>query len=229
MTAWRTIGVLGGMGPAATVDFLGKLVAAAGATRDQEHPRVLVDSDPTLPDRHLAIRREGPSPGPRLAAMARGLLDAGAEVMCMPCNTAHAFEAEVRSATDVPFVSIVQTTANATVAAAPGAKRIGLLAAEGCQAAGLYPRAFAALNIETIDAPLARLMPLIWRIKAGGLDAGLRADMLTLAMSLVDQGAQVIVAACTEVPLALIAADLPVPLIDSSEALAQGVIAAARR
>jgi uncharacterized protein YdgA (DUF945 family) len=110
MSGFRNIGVMGGMGPAATADFLGKLLALSGAARDQDHPRILVDCDPTIPERHAAIRGEGPSPAPRLVAMAEGLERAGAEVLCMPCNTAHAFEADIRAATKLPFVSITEQT-----------------------------------------------------------------------------------------------------------------------
>ena len=228
MSGFRTIGVLGGMGPAATVDFLGKLLAASGATRDQDHPRVLVDCDPTLPDRHAAVRGEGPSPGSRLAAMARGLERAGAEVLCMPCNTAHAFEADVRGATPLPFVSIVAASVGETLRLTPNAKRVGLLAAAGARDAGLYPRAFAEHGVETLDGDGGRFMACVWRVKAGDTGAEARAAMRLLAQDLQEAGAEAIVAACTEVPLVLSAADVAVPLIDSSAALARATIAAAR-
>lgn len=227
MSGFRTIGVLGGMGPAATVDFLGKLLAARGATRDQDHPRVLVDCDPTLPDRHAAVRGEGPSPGPRLAAMARGLERAGAEVLCMPCNTAHAFEADVRGATPLPFVSIVAASVGETLRLTPNAKRVGLLAAAGARDAGLYPQAFAAHGVETSDADGERFMACVWRVKAGDTGPAVRAEMRALSAELQASGAEAIVAACTEVPLVLAQDDVDLPLIDSSSALAQATIAAA--
>jgi aspartate/glutamate racemase len=74
MSARRVVGVIGGMGPDATVDFFAKLVAATGAERDQDHLRIVIDNDPTVPDRTAAIEGRGPSPAPRLAAMARGLV-----------------------------------------------------------------------------------------------------------------------------------------------------------
>ena len=87
----RPVGVIGGMGPAATVHFMGRVLALNPARSDQDHVRLIVDNNGAVPDRNAAIRGEGPSPGPVLAAMARGLQAAGARVLVMPCNTAHAF------------------------------------------------------------------------------------------------------------------------------------------
>lgn len=232
MSGWRTIGVLGGMGPAATADFFGKLLAASGATRDQDHPRILIDCDPTLPDRNAAMRGDGASPGPRLADMARGLERAGAEVLAMPCNTAHAFETEVRTATGLPFVSIVEAVVSETLAARPEVGRVGLLEAQGCREAELYPAAFKASGLSVVrldDDAQARLMALVWRIKGGDLGEEVCAGMQRLATDLIRNDAEAVVAACTEVPLVLTASDLPVPLIDSTAALARATIAAARR
>lgn len=230
MSGFRTIGVLGGMGPAATVDFLDKLLKASGARRDQDHPRVLIDCNPTLPDRHAAIRGAGPSPAPRLAAMAQGLVRGGAEVLCMPCNTAHAFEPEIRVAAAVPFVSIVEATVVEALGRAPGG-RFMVLAAEGALEADLYGRAFAARGAESLPiGPDARerLMSLVWRIKSGDTGAEVRKGMLDLARAAVEQGAQAVVAGCTEVPLVLSEGDLSVPVIDSTAALADAVLRAAR-
>lgn len=231
MSGFRTIGVLGGMGPAATVDFLGKLLGAAGAARDQDHPRILVDCDPTLPDRHAAIRGEGPSPGPRLASMARGLSKAGAEVLCMPCNTAHAFEAEIRAATPATFVSIVEATADAAARLATAAAPIGLLAAQGALDADLYGRALAARGRDLVrlsGGAQARFMALIWRIKAGDVGASVRTGVRGLARELTEQGASVVVAACTEVPLVLADGEADAPIVDSTAMLARATIGAAR-
>lgn len=115
----RVVGVIGGMGPAATLDFYAKLIAATPATREQDHLRVLIDSNPGVPDRNLALAGGAPSPeaapGPVLADMARGLERAGADLLVMACNTAHAFEADIRRAVAIPFVSIITETADAEI------------------------------------------------------------------------------------------------------------------
>lgn len=222
---------MGGMGPAATVDFLGKLLAASGADRDQDHPRILVDCDPTVPERHAAIRGAGPSPAPRLIAMAQGLERAGAEVLCMPCNTAHAFEADVRAATSAEWVSIVQSTVALTLETFPSVKGVALLAAQGTLDADLYGPALAAQDAKALrlnDGDQSRFMGLLWRIKRGETGPDERAEMRALGARLIDDGAEVVIAACTEVPLVLANGDLAAPMIDSSAALANAVIAAAR-
>ena len=105
-----TVGVLGGMGPDATVDFMSKVIAATPAGSDQEHVHMLVDHNPHVPDRTRAILGEGGEPGPVLAAMAKQLEQAGASMIVMPCNTAHAFQADIEAALAVPFVSIIDET-----------------------------------------------------------------------------------------------------------------------
>lgn len=228
----KVVGVMGGMGPAATLHFLQALLAATPAERDQDHLRVLVDNDPHMPDRNAALTGGGPSPGPRLAAMAQGLERAGAEVLVMPCNTAHAFQAEIEAAIAIPFLSIVEATVDAAFANAPGLAAVGLLAAPGCLRAGLYQDAFAARGVRTI-APQgelnARLYALIYRIKAGEVGPDSRAEMSAIAHALIDQGADALASACTEAPLVLGARDVPVPLIDSTEALAAATVAFAAR
>jgi aspartate racemase len=227
----KTVGVLGGMGPAATVHFLQALLAATGATRDQDHLRVLVDNNPHLPDRNRAIAGEGPSPGPQLATMARGLERAGAQLLVMPCNTAHAFQAEIEAAVTAPFLSIVDVTVDAVLRAQPNAGRVGLLAAPGALRAGLYQRAFAARGIDTVapaGALYEQLRALIYAVKAGDLGPGTRAGMQGVARGLAGEGAEALVAACTEVPLVLTAAESPVPLIDCTAELAAATVIAAR-
>ncbi|HEX8569465.1 MAG TPA: amino acid racemase [Caulobacteraceae bacterium] len=231
MAERRTVGVLGGLGPAATVDFLDKLVRATPAERDQDHVRVLLDMNPAVPCRHAAIGGRGPSAGPALAEMARGLEQSGADFLVMVCNTAHAFEPEIRAATRLPFVSIVEETVRAAMACRPALRVAGVLAAEGCLEAGLYERAFAArgVAVRTLDAAgRAAFMVLIGRIKAGRIDDEARSGMRELAERLTAAGAELLVAGCTEVPLVLAEADVPVPLLSSTDVLVERTLAYAQ-
>lgn len=228
----RVVGVLGGMGPAATWDFCRRLLAATPATRDQDHLRVLVDADPGVPDRNAALAGDGPSPGPRLAEMARGLKRAGAELLCMPCNAAHAFAADAKAATDLPFVDMIEATVDATVARLPGVPSVALLATTATLDAGLYPAAFAARGVATIGVTTeqrTRMMAAIYDVKRGAPDEVPRAALAALAAEFTDAGAGALVAACTEVPLVLREQDVTVPLIGSSDALAAAVVRAATR
>ena len=220
MTAWRTIGVIGGMGPAATVDVLGRLVTGAGAAHDSGHPRVLVDSNPDVPDRNAALAG-GASPGPVLADMASRLLAQGAEVLAMPCNAAHGWADAVRAVAGAQFVDIVDTAIAAAMVHRP--LRIGVIAIGATLDARLYDRA----PVPVIAVDRMRVQPLVNRIKGGNTGPEVATAMAALAADLVADGADVIIAACTEVPLVLRAA--PVPLIDATAALAVATLAAARR
>ena len=225
----KTIGIIGGMGPAATADLFTKILAATGAARDQDHLRLLVDSNPAIPDRNAALAGAGPSPGPALAAMAAGLERAGADLVVMACNTAHAWQGDVEAAIGVPFVSIIDATADATLARAPHAKRVGVLAVTGCVRAGLYQRAFAARGVTAVmtdGAAHARFMELIYRVKGGDTGEDVRGGLREIAEGFADVDA--LVAGCTEVPLALNQRDVAAPLTDSALALAERVVAIAR-
>lgn len=226
----KTIGVIGGMGPAATVDFFAKLLAATPAERDQDHLRILIDNNPRVPDRNAAIAGRGPSPGPQLARSARGLEDAGADVIVIACNTAHAFADEIESAITVPLMSMIDATADAAMVRKPA--RVGVLAADGCRRAGLYQRAFEARGVEPLflaDDLQLDFMQLLYRIKAGDTGDATRLRMEQLATGLNARGAEAVIAACTEVPLVLSADALAIPLISSTDALVERVVAFAIR
>ena len=226
----RAIGILGGMGPAATVDLMARIVAATPAKADAGHLRLLVDSNPAIPDRNDAIERGGPSPGPALAAMAQGLERQGADLLAIACNSAHAWTDDIRAATAIPLVSMIDATIAAIARNHPGTRRIGLLAADACLGANLYqaPLAAAGYAVLTSDDQPA-FMALVYGVKAGDTGAAARASMAALAAGLVVRGAGLIVAACTEVPLLLAPADCPVPLVDSTDALVHALIAEATR
>ena len=227
----KVVGVIGGLGPDATLDFYGKLLAATPAAQDQDHLRVVIDSNPKIPDRNRALAGDGESPGPALAASARVLESAGAQLLCMPCNTAHAFIADIRGATALPFVSIVESALAEVQALRPPVRRVGLLTANGGRRARVYEDALAGAGLDAAvldDAEQGRLMELIYGIKAGKRGDVQHIAMIALAQRLVARGAQVLVAGCTEVPLLMSATDIPVPFIDSTAALARAVVHAAR-
>lgn len=222
----KTIGVIGGMGPAATADLFAKLLAATPAERDQDHFRILIDNNPRLPDRNAAIAGRGPSPGPHLAESARGLERAGADFLVIACNTAHAFASNIEGAVSIPLVSMIDATADAAIANKP--MRVGVLAADGCRRAGLYQRAFAERDVEALflaDDKQQEFMQLIYRIKAGDVGDATQRAMERLAGNLTARGAQAVVAACTEVPLVLDADTLATPVINSTDALVARAIA----
>ncbi|MGZ8364349.1 MAG: cysteate racemase [Caulobacteraceae bacterium] len=216
----KVLGVLGGMGPAATVDFLAKLQAATPAKADEDHIRVIADINPRVPNRH----NDAENAGRELARMAVALREAGAEVIAMPCNSAHAHAATIRAASGLPFIDILDEAIAA--ARATGAVRIGVLATP--VALGLYKARLEAAGLEAMlpDADAeAAFMAVIYRIKAGDLGPQSKAAMKRLAHPLIAAGAQALIAGCTEVPLVLHPGDVDVPLIDSSQTLAERCVA----
>ncbi|MDR6627273.1 amino acid racemase [Caulobacter segnis] len=215
----KVLGVLGGMGPAATLDFLAKLQAATPVRREQDHLRVLVDINPKVPDRNVGEE----DPAPVLAAMAAGLRDAGAQVLAIACNTAHAYADAVR-ASGLPLVDMLETAGLA--AKANGATVVGVLGTS--MALGLYRDRFFHMGLEVVtldDHEQVEFMALLYRIKHGDVGSASRETMAALAHRLVGKGAESVVAGCTEVPLVLTAADLSVPFLDATEALAQRCVA----
>jgi aspartate racemase len=233
------VGVLGGMGPQATTDFLSKLIAATPIRSEQDHLHVLLDVNPKVPDRNLAIAaaRHDPEPvangpGAVLASMAQRLEAAGATLLVMACNTAHAFEADIRACTGIPFVSMIEEACDQTAQFTKHSdRRIGVLAAQGCIDAGLYQRALSRRGLEPLlptSAQQQRFMQLLYRIKLGDMSRKVRADMLSLAKSLVANGADAIIAGCTEVPLVLQVGAISRPLIDATANLALRCVRYAR-
>ena len=220
MSQYRTIGVIGGMGPAATADFLNRLVAGVAAADDSVHPRVLIDSNPQVPDRNAAALKGAASPGPTLAAMAQGLVGQGAQILAMPCNAAHGWADAITAA---PFVSMID--ASVAEAMAHGPRCIGVIGVGATLALDLYGK---ACPVPVLVGDLAVVQPAVNAIKAGDRSDTVRAALAGEAARLAAVGADVVIAACTEVPLLLRQADVSVPLIDSTAALARATLAAAR-
>jgi aspartate racemase len=214
----KVLGVLGGMGPAATVAFLERVQALTPAQGDQDHIRILADINPQVPDRN----RQPDAAEKTLGQMAMRLRDAGAQVLCMPCNTAHAQAAGIKKV-GLPFVDMIAETTEA--AAAGGAKKIGVLATPGGEA--LYARALQGKGVKIVrlsGAAREAFMACVYAVKRGDLGDGPRAEMRRLAAMLVAAGAETVIAGCTEVPLLLGEEDVTVPLVDSAEVLAQACV-----
>jgi len=223
--ALPTIGVLGGMGPAATADFYAKLVAATPARRDQDHLPVLIHAVPQIPDRAASFLHGAPSPGPLLASFARRLQDSGADVIVMPCNTAHLWHDTVSDAVRVPVLHIVDAVLAALAQDARAPRRIGLLGTTATLRGGLYQSRGHALQwiVPHAQAQAEFVDSGIRAVKAGDM-ARARERLAHAARALVGQGAQAIVHACTEVPLALADEDLGVPGLDATQLLADATV-----
>jgi aspartate racemase len=218
------LGVLGGMGPAATVEFLARLQAYTPAEKDQDHIRVIADINPKAPDRNVP----GSGAGAVLAEMAGALHGAGAEVLAMPCNTAHAHADLIQRASGLPLIDMIGLAAEA--ASEEGAMRAGVLGTKG--AIKLYREYLAARAMSLVSLPPERqeaFMVTLYRIKAGDLGEDVKREMQGYAEELRKLGAEVVIAGCTEVPLVLDDEDVKLPLIDPGDLLARRCVAVCLR
>jgi aspartate racemase len=222
------IGVLGGMGPAATVDFLAKLVRLAPAERDQDHVPVVVFSDPRTPDRVAPILEgRGPSPLPALRAGIRALEKAGAACVAIPCHTAHFWYDEMLQTSGVPILHIADAVVAELARRGTTAGTIGLLATAATLKAGFHQQRLGAAGY-ACTAPAAEiiatcLLPAITLVKRNRA-----ADAAPLLAQAVDhlnaRGARCVLLACTELPLAATAVSDPAVCLDATEALARACI-----
>ena len=234
----KVIGILGGMGPAATLDCFGKIINNTAAKRDVDHLRVFMDSNPAIPDRIAAILGDGESPVPALLAGCRGLEKAGADFIIIPCVTVHFFLPQIQAESPLPILSIFDAVAEAIQADLPEAKTVGLIGTRATVESGLFQRRLAEETIQTLvpdSNQQSKIIAAIRDIKdsrPSRTQAAITQDLIDAAGSLIDRtpdGAEAIVAGCTEIPLALGQQDLPVPYFDSLTILARAAIRFAGR
>jgi len=208
------------MGPEATVYFFNLIVQRTRAAVDQDHIPILIYSNPEIPERTAAVLGTGPSPAPLLAAGVRKLAAAGADFIVVPCITAHAFFKEMKAASPVPILNLLDETLARVRKKYPGLKRAGLLASTGTIRSGLFEKAFSRAGVEIItptEGDQVRVMEAVFGakgIKAGFTSGRPRRLLLGVGRRLIRSGAQAIIAGCTEVPLALRKGDFPVPLLE---------------
>jgi len=224
----RLLGVLGGMGPLATVDFLGKLVAETPGRRDADHVPVVVYSVPQIPSRPQAILAGGPSPLPAMLAGMRTLREAGAQIIAMPCNTAHYWYDELTREGGVPIIHIADATA-AEIAALGAPGIVGILGTDATVAVRLFEKRLEPCGLRCI-APSAReleelVLPAIECVKRHDLETGHRLA-LRACESLRRAGAEAIVLGCTELPVAVeySPSDIAAHCVDPTRALARACV-----
>lgn len=199
----RRVGILGGMGPQATILVMQKVMASVVARDDADHIPLIVDQNPQVPSRiaHL-LEGAGDDPGPALAAMARRLVAGGAEALAMPCNTAHHYAASIRDAVSVPFLDMVSlSVSHAATLAGPGGA-IGILASPAVRKVGLFDAKLADFGLKALYATdEAAMLVAIRQIKAGGSQTEAREILRAASQNLAARGAGVQMIACTEFSL----------------------------
>ena len=223
----KIIGILGGMGPEATIDLFHKIVKLTPAKKDQEHLRVIIDNNPKIPDRTRAILYGGENPLPELIKTAQNLERAGADFIIIACNTAHYYLPEIQKTVNITIFSIMQETALYIHHVFPSMKQISLFATEGTIHTGLYQSYLDNFTIETlIPSPTEQkgLMEIIYGVKSGQDLNILKKQIIEIAGLQINKGSQAIIAGCTEIPLVLKDGDISIPVIDPTLILAKKAV-----
>lgn len=221
----RAIGILGGMGPAATVDLLAKIIALTPARCDQDHVPVVVYGDPRIPDRSRAIETSSDAPLPPMVHGIRTLQRSGAAFIAIPCNTAHHWHPQLARHSRVPILHIV----DAVIEQACSRDRpFALMATRGTVCSGIYRERFERLKLPLIEPPddaQRDIDDAIGATKAGAIDSA-RRHAEAAAGQLFSLGAHTLLLACTELPIAFAGSALLHHCLDTTEALARACVSA---
>jgi len=226
MSTFRRVGILGGMGPEATVLLQQKLVAAVDARDDSDHVPLLIDMNPQVPSRiERLVHGRGSDPARVLAKMAKRLQGAGAEALAMPCNTAHHYAGAIVSAVSVPFLNMVEISAERVAELIGPDGRVGLLASPAVRLTRLFDKALARRSLdahwpsENIDM-LAAIRAI--KAKSGSTEAR---DILRAASDdLVDRGVTFQLVACSELSLIAECVAPQVQCVDTLDILVDAIL-----
>ncbi len=223
----KTIGIMGGMGPEATLYMYNLITQHTEASTDQDHVHVIINSYPQIPPRTEAIRKRGPSPVPFLVEGIEALLIAGADFIVIPCVTAHTFIPEVRKEIVFDLVDLPEEAAKWARKNYPKVKNAGLISSTGTLESRLFHKAFSLADISLLsptDEVQHQIMTAVFGpqgIKAGFVENESRSAVIEAAHDLIRAGAEAIIAGCTEIPLVLMPEDISVPLIEPMRIAAQ--------
>jgi len=198
----KTLGIIGGVGPLATM-FIGEMIVRrTNATKDQEHVHTIIDNDTSIPDRTAYILDQTKEdPVPYLVKDANKLANAGADLICIPCNTAHTFYEELQSASPVPVLHMIRETAKR--AASTGAKRVGLLATDGTITSAVYQQALIEQDIEPVlpDKDIQKqVMSVIYDYVKAGKEVSVH-QWNGIEQAMLQQGCDKIILGCTELSI----------------------------
>lgn len=230
-TKEKIVGVIGGMGPDATVDFMRRVIAATPASDDKDHLHMLVDNNPKIPSRIAAlIEGTGEDPTSVLCAMAKALEAQGADFLVMPCNTAHYYLPAIARSVGIPLLDMVDLSISRLKAVPGNPRRIGMLASPAVRMVGLYRRRMEQAGLQALFAEQAcedELLGIIKAVKAGRLSDRHWSGYSKIANHLAERGAQALLIACTELSVMGAPAGNSLPLIDTLDVLVEATLATA--
>ena len=222
----KVIGIIGGMGPMATADLFIKIIENTMAGTDQEHLRVLIDNNTDVPDRTACILAGSDAPLGPMVESAKRLWEQGADLLAIPCNTAHYYYDGVVAAVDIPVLNMPEISAK--YCAERGLSCVALLSTLGTVHARIYEPYFAKYGLRLLhptEAGIRDLMHLVYDEIKAGRPPHLERLYPEIA-ALEQQGAEAVLLACTELPLVFQDGGR-VPFIDPTRLLARAAVAAA--
>lgn len=222
----KIIGVIGGMGPEATLDLFNKIIKNTHASKDQDHIHLIIDNYPQIPDRTSFLLGKGENPLPHILESAKKLEKIGVDAICIPCNTSHYFEEEIKKNISVPFISIIQSVVDELKSKFADCKNVGILATKGTLIAKIYENPIIKEGFNFIPPGPEirdRIMDIIYSIKAGLLMKNIQIFKKVLNEYLL-YNLDILIAGCTEIPLILPYVEVNIPIIDSTLALAKNII-----
>jgi len=226
----KIVGILGGMGPEATVDLMQRIIRLTPALDDMDHIRCIVDNNPKVPSRIKAIiEGDGEDPGPCMADMGRRLESWGADFLVIACNTAHYYYDAVQNAVKIPVINLIDLVSNHVKVNFPEHDKVGILASPAVAMTGLYTKRFKKLGIEDIwpDPDYqASLFNIIKQVKKGNTDSNVQNDYTKVCENLLNKGARIAIIACTE--LSVLGGGLPINTIDAAQVLAIEIVQVAK-
>lgn len=219
----KTVGILGGMGPAATVELFSRIVNNTNASKDDDHVNLVIINDPSIPDRTKYILGDGENPVPKLKQNLRKLIDAGVNAVIIPCMTAHAFIPELQKETSIPIINGIELIEEYLNYIDQKIDRVGLLATTGSVKSGTYNKYLSREVITPNDVDQKKLMNIIYGekgIKAGFINNQILNELLEIIDNLKKKGAQAYIAGCTELGLILNSENTNEIIIDPIDLLA---------
>jgi len=222
----KKLGILGGMGPAASAEFVNRLIKKTPATCDQEHIPFVLWNEPRIPDRSTSIRSGDNLPLHWLQGGVRGLMNAGCSYIVIPCNSAHFWYSQL-SEISVPILHIVDSVAS-ELRGANVTGTVGVMGTQGTIEFGLYQNHLGKLGWDCIVPSQEEMdtlvQPAIDLIKAGKIPES-QPLLVTVIQNLIDRGAKAVVLGCTELPLAIrITEEEGVPIVNSIDSLVKAAI-----
>ena len=226
----KIAGILGGMGPEATVDLMQRVIRLTPASDDIDHIRCIVDNNPKVPSRIKAIiEGTGEDPGPAMADMGRRLEVFGADFLAIACNTAHVYHGAVQDAVKIPVIHVIEAVVRHIREHFKPSGPIGILASPAVAMTGLYAKELEKYGLADLwpgPAQQDRLLDVIKAVKKGDKSPRVRQAYQAVSAALADKGAEIAVVACTE--LSALDESLPLETVDAAEVLAAEIVRRAK-